>query len=43
MAEMLVSTNPDWVLTSARFVIGITFFAHGAQNANSATNYTEII
>jgi putative oxidoreductase len=31
MIEMLVSTNPDWVLTIARFVIGIVFFAHGAQ------------
>jgi putative oxidoreductase len=31
MIEMLVSTNPDWVLTIARLVIGIIFFAHGAQ------------
>lgn len=31
MIEMLVSTNPDWVLTIARFVIGVIFFAHGAQ------------
>ena len=31
MIETLVSTNPDWVLTIARLVIGIIFFAHGAQ------------
>ena len=31
MIETLVSTNPDWVLTIARFTIGIIFFAHGAQ------------
>jgi putative oxidoreductase len=31
MIEMLVRTNPDWVLTIARFVIGMIFFAHGAQ------------
>ena len=31
MIETLVSTNSDWVLTIARFVIGIIFFAHGAQ------------
>lgn len=31
MIETLVSTNPDWILTIARFVIGIIFFAHGAQ------------
>jgi putative oxidoreductase len=31
MIEKLVRTNPDWVLTIARFVIGIIFFAHGAQ------------
>jgi putative oxidoreductase len=31
MIEVLVSTNPDWVLTIARLVIGVIFFAHGAQ------------
>lgn len=31
MIEMLVSTSPDWILTTARIVIGIVFFAHGAQ------------
>jgi putative oxidoreductase len=31
MIETLVSTNPDWILTIARIVIGIIFFAHGAQ------------
>ena len=31
MMEMLVSTSPDWLLTIARLVIGVIFFAHGAQ------------
>jgi len=31
MIEGLVSTNSDWILTVVRSVIGITFFAHGAQ------------
>jgi len=31
MIEGLVSTNSDWVLTVVRSIIGITFFAHGAQ------------
>ena len=31
MIEALVSTNPDWVLTITRVVLGIVFFAHGAQ------------
>ena len=27
----LLSTNPDWTLTLVRIVLGIVFFAHGAQ------------
>jgi putative oxidoreductase len=31
MLESLVSTNPDWLVTVARVVLGLVFFAHGAQ------------
>ena len=31
MIETLVGTHPDWVLATARVVLGIIFFAHGAQ------------
>ena len=31
MIEFLVSTRPDWVLTITRVILGIVFFAHGAQ------------
>jgi putative oxidoreductase len=27
----LLSTNPDWIQTIARLILGIVFFAHGAQ------------
>ena len=27
----LLSTNPDWTLTLVRTILGIVFFAHGAQ------------
>jgi len=27
----LLSTNPDWIQTVARLILGIIFFAHGAQ------------
>jgi putative oxidoreductase len=27
----LLSTNPDWIQTIARLVLGVVFFAHGAQ------------
>ena len=31
MIEGLVSTSADWVLTITRIVLGVVFFAHGAQ------------
>jgi|SRR5215472_5644095 len=31
MIEALTSTSADWVLVIARLVLGIVFFAHGAQ------------
>ena len=31
MIETLVGTNADWILTVARLVVGVVFFAHGAQ------------
>ena len=31
MLRDLLSTNPDWTLTIIRFVLGVVFFAHGAQ------------
>src|ERR1700733_13517450 len=27
----LLSTNPDWIQTVVRLILGIVFFAHGAQ------------
>jgi putative oxidoreductase len=27
----LLSTNPDWIQTIARLILGVVFFAHGAQ------------
>ncbi len=27
----LLSTNPDWIQTIVRMILGIVFFAHGAQ------------
>lgn len=27
----LLSTNPDWIQTIVRLVLGVVFFAHGAQ------------
>jgi putative oxidoreductase len=31
MLRDLVSTNPDWTLTIIRTILGVVFFAHGAQ------------
>ena len=31
MMEVLLHTRPDWVLTIARLLLGIVFFAHGAE------------
>ena len=31
MLLRILATDPDWVPTLARFVLGIIFFAHGAQ------------
>jgi len=31
MEEILASTNADWVVATARIVLGFIFFAHGAQ------------
>jgi hypothetical protein len=31
MIESLTSTHADWVVGIARIVLGIIFFAHGAQ------------
>jgi putative oxidoreductase len=31
MATNLFSTEPDWTLTTIRIVLGVVFFAHGAQ------------
>ena len=31
MWEHLVYTNPDWIETLIRIVLGVVFFAHGAQ------------
>ena len=27
----LFSTDPDWTLTAVRIILGVVFFAHGAQ------------
>jgi putative oxidoreductase len=27
----LFSTDPDWTLTAIRIILGVVFFAHGAQ------------
>jgi uncharacterized membrane protein YphA (DoxX/SURF4 family) len=27
----LFSTDPDWTLTAIRVILGVVFFAHGAQ------------
>ena len=31
MLSNLFSTGPDWTLTTIRIVLGVVFFAHGAQ------------
>ena len=31
MLANLVRTNPDWVLAVVRIILGVVFFAHGAQ------------
>jgi putative oxidoreductase len=31
MLRDLFSTNPDWILTFIRIILGVVFFAHGAQ------------
>jgi putative oxidoreductase len=31
MIRELLSTNPDWTLTIIRTILGVVFFAHGAQ------------
>jgi len=31
MIDLLLGTSSDWILTIARLVLGIVFFAHGAQ------------
>ena len=31
MLAKLLSTNPDWLLTTVRLVLGVILFAHGAQ------------
>jgi putative oxidoreductase len=31
MLQDLLSTNPDWTLTIIRTILGVVFFAHGAQ------------
>lgn len=31
MLAILLETNGDWVLTLARVILGVVFFAHGAQ------------
>jgi putative oxidoreductase len=31
MLRNLFSTDPDWTLTAIRFILGVVFFAHGAQ------------
>ncbi len=31
MMFTLLSTNPDWLQTIVRLILGIVFFAHGAQ------------
>jgi putative oxidoreductase len=31
MLRELLSTNPDWTLTIIRVILGVVFFAHGAQ------------
>jgi putative oxidoreductase len=31
MLLALLSTNPDWIQTMVRLILGVVFFAHGAQ------------
>jgi putative oxidoreductase len=31
MLSLVLATNPDWVPTVARIILGIVFFAHGTQ------------
>ena len=31
MIRNLFSTDPDWTLTAIRLILGVVFFAHGAQ------------
>jgi putative oxidoreductase len=31
MISNLFSTDPDWTLTASRVILGVVFFAHGAQ------------
>jgi putative oxidoreductase len=31
MLRSLFSTDPDWTLTIIRTILGVVFFAHGAQ------------
>jgi putative oxidoreductase len=33
MLTKLLSTNPDWLLTIVRLVLGVILFAHGAQKS----------
>jgi putative oxidoreductase len=33
MLTWILGTNGDWVITIARIVLGVVFFAHGAQKA----------
>jgi putative oxidoreductase len=40
MLSDLFSTDPDWTQTIIRLILGVVFFAHGAQNTSGLVRRT---